>query len=369
MKDCVSLSSNRRLSARIFTIVTPRNLRVSRIARYALAIFVGILLFTAGCVARQGSGFHSSNLTSSLSAHIRYGAQLNDGTAHPTVPSTVVPWIVDPVSPASPAMSSAARRRTIVPHSTKQMTLYDVPVSNHGARVRMLIYAKSLENQICIDSPQVLGGLKSEEFRKLNPMAKMPIMVLEDGTALPESTVIVRYLESKFPQPSFTPPDLDARTRSDLFAHVVDAYISPIQGCMYRGPMDAATRAEQVKSVATYLNFLEHILSDSEAPASGTPYAKGPFCAGDKPSIGDIIAYPTIVFAEYILPKKFGWSDIFSQRPGLRRWWEAMDAWEPAGQVKTEIRDALHKWDQDGRWERVGIAEQVKDVNSLTWAH
>ena len=34
-------------------------------------------------------------------------------------------------------------------------TLYDVPVSNHGARVRLLLYKKGLESAVNIVSPQV----------------------------------------------------------------------------------------------------------------------------------------------------------------------------------------------------------------------
>ena len=40
--------------------------------------------------------------------------------------------------------------------------LYDIPVSNHGARIRMIINSKKLNIQVL--SPMTeLGGLKSEE--------------------------------------------------------------------------------------------------------------------------------------------------------------------------------------------------------------
>ena len=52
-------------------------------------------------------------------------------------------------------------------------TLYDAPVSNHGARVRLLLYKKGLEQQVDVVSPGAIGGLRSDEYRALNPQSKM----------------------------------------------------------------------------------------------------------------------------------------------------------------------------------------------------
>ena len=42
-------------------------------------------------------------------------------------------------------------------------TLYDMPVSNNGARCRMIIYYKAVEDKVDIVSPGSLGGLKVRE--------------------------------------------------------------------------------------------------------------------------------------------------------------------------------------------------------------
>lgn len=56
-------------------------------------------------------------------------------------------------------------------------------------QVRFAIYKKGLESIIDIKSPLELGGLKSPEYLALNPQGKMPVLVLPDGTSLPESEV------------------------------------------------------------------------------------------------------------------------------------------------------------------------------------
>lgn len=57
---------------------------------------------------------------------------------------------------------------------------------------RFVIYKKNIEQRIAIESPMTLGGLKSEAYLALNPQGLMPLLVLPDGTCLPESEVSKR---------------------------------------------------------------------------------------------------------------------------------------------------------------------------------
>ena len=95
--------------------------------------------------------------------------------------------------------------------SPSKPTLYDMPVSNNGARARMLLYYKGVEDQVEIVSPAVFkGGLRSDEYLALNPQAKMPLLVEADGLAIPESDTIARHLRDRFADagPSFVPAGL-----------------------------------------------------------------------------------------------------------------------------------------------------------------
>ena len=84
----------------------------------------------------------------------------------------------------------------LAPLSMATSKLYDLPVSNHGARVRLLLYKRGLENKVDITSPMDLGGLKSDQFLALNPQGKMPLLV-DDGMAVFESDAICRHLLEK----------------------------------------------------------------------------------------------------------------------------------------------------------------------------
>ena len=56
-------------------------------------------------------------------------------------------------------------------------------------QVRHIIYHKGLENEFDIVSPTAVGGLGSEQYKALNPQGKMPLLLLPNGQALPESEV------------------------------------------------------------------------------------------------------------------------------------------------------------------------------------
>ena len=63
------------------------------------------------------------------------------------------------------------------------LTFYQSDLSPYATRVRILADAKGIK----LDSTAPLGGgLKSAEYLKINPLGKLPVLLLE-GEALPES--------------------------------------------------------------------------------------------------------------------------------------------------------------------------------------
>jgi len=237
--------------------------------------------------------------------------------------------------------------------------LYDMPISNNGARVRLIVYWKGLESTIRFVSPAEMGGLKSDEYLALNPQGKMPLLWLSDGQALPESEVIAQYLLDKYADvgPSLLPDTPELRAKANLATRVHDVYITNIQGTMYRGPMDIKERADGIAAIAKQLTVLEDICE------------AGPYFVGDKPSSADAALFPTFIFMTYILPSKFGWEDVFTGKPKLKAWYENMKQADAAGaRVFEEVNSALQDWDAGGRWEKVGVTEHVKDT-TYVWKY
>src|SRR6185503_19924205 len=80
------------------------------------------------------------------------------------------------------------------------MKLYDGGRAPNPRRVRVFLAEKG----ITIPLEQVdLGALaqKSSAFTAINPLQRVPALVLDDGTILTESIAICRYLEALHPEP------------------------------------------------------------------------------------------------------------------------------------------------------------------------
>jgi glutathione S-transferase len=125
---------------------------------------------------------------------------------------------------------------TSTPLSKSEHILFDMPVSNNGARCRIILYKKNIsKDRVEIISPVAMGGLKSPEYLTRSPLGLMPCLSIQKDHAsgmkhVIESDTIARYLLSEYSDtgPSFLPE----HPRSNLIARWHDMYLTTIQGCL-----------------------------------------------------------------------------------------------------------------------------------------
>jgi glutathione S-transferase len=120
------------------------------------------------------------------------------------------------------------------------MKLYSLPLSPYAARVRAAIYAKRLPVEI-VAPPS--DWRISADYRALNPVGRIPVLVLDDGSTLPESGVIVEYLEDAFPEPALRPRSAAGTARVRLITQIADLYVMQVAMPLFF-LYDAATRDE-----------------------------------------------------------------------------------------------------------------------------
>jgi glutathione S-transferase len=150
------------------------------------------------------------------------------------------------------------------------MKLFTAANSNFGARVAIAARAKGIDLE---KAPLPQGGLGSEAFLKINPVAKIPVAVLDDGTVLPESDTILRFLEVRFPEPSLFPIDSSDRARVERAARFMDYYVmAPVIRLFPQlNPVTRYPRAieSEVSRWRDGLAALAHVMRDPlpEAPA------------------------------------------------------------------------------------------------------
>lgn len=102
------------------------------------------------------------------------------------------------------------------------MKLYSSGNSPFGVRVAIAARAKGIEIE---QMPLPAGGLRSPEFLAINPIAKIPVLLTDEGRTIPESDTILRYLETQFPEPSLYPASATDRARIDNAMRIMDLYV------------------------------------------------------------------------------------------------------------------------------------------------
>ena len=109
-------------------------------------------------------------------------------------------------------------------------TLYHHGSSVCAAKVRFAMAEKNLEwDGVYID---ILKGEQfEEEYRKLNPKSVVPTLVHGD-TVIPDSTVIIEYLDQLLPDTSVHPTDPWERAQARYWTKAVDEDLHPACGAV-----------------------------------------------------------------------------------------------------------------------------------------
>jgi glutathione S-transferase len=159
---------------------------------------------------------------------------------------------------------------------------------------------------------------KTDAFTAINPAQTVPVLVLDDGTAISESMAICRYIEALHPEPPLFGTDAKSmalvemwqrRLELTLLARVaaVFRHLHPAMVQMEVPQVAAWGEANRPKVLAT-LELLDRELADR------------PFIAGESFSVADISG---LVALDFMKPAKLPIPEHLNH---LRRWHETLRA-------------------------------------------
>jgi stringent starvation protein A len=97
------------------------------------------------------------------------------------------------------------------------MTLFSDPRDHYSHRVRMVLAEKG----VTVDIVDVDANNKPEDLAELNPYNSVPTL-LDRDLVLYESTVIMEYLDERFPHPPLLPVYPVTRAQSRLLIHRIE---------------------------------------------------------------------------------------------------------------------------------------------------
>ena len=210
------------------------------------------------------------------------------------------------------------------------MKLISLALSPFAARVRAAIHAKDLPVEI-VASPA--DWRTSPEFRRLNPLVRIPVLVLDDGSTLFESGVIVEYLEDMFPdRRPLRPRDPLDRARVRLVTQLGEQYVMTAMGPLF-GMFDAKTRDEAaIAAQMAKLVAALRPLNDFLRP--------GKYAVGDSLTTADVWLAPLRYTLDGLMSFS-GRTDLLDPYVALHAYRDVAQEDPHLGQIWREMDDGL----------------------------
>ena len=181
------------------------------------------------------------------------------------------------------------------------LVLYDATRCPFAARVRIVLAEKGVEYEaVAIDLADRPAWLYAK-----NPLGKVPVIEEDGGLVLPESRVIMEYLDERYPEPPLLPVEPAERALARLALERFDAFSAPYYAAR-RGEDGAPARLD------AELRGLDDVLV-AQSHLGGRDYG-----------LADIAYLPWIVRARQSLgielepyPALADWLERLAERPAV----------------------------------------------------
>jgi glutathione S-transferase len=159
---------------------------------------------------------------------------------------------------------------------------------------------------------------KPDWFLHLSPLGKVPLLLIDETTALFESAVICEYLEDTIPEPRLYPDDALQRARHRAWIELASSVLADIWG--FETATSAEATSHKAGDLANKFAWIE------------TNLGNGPYFAGPQFSLVDAAFGPAFrYFDVFDAIADFG---VFARAPKVRDWRAALAA-------RPSVRDAV----------------------------
>src|SRR4051794_20708634 len=192
------------------------------------------------------------------------------------------------------------------------MRLHEIPYSTNVERVQLALAHKGLEVQHVLHDPADRSAIEA-----LSGQPLVPVLELDDGEVVADSTHIIRRLEADHPEAPLWPRDPARAAEADVFAEWFNRVWKVPPNAIADGHGTDAHHAELRDGVALF----ERLLRGRD------------FLLGDELTVADILAFPFLKYAVHLEPDD---TDPFHRvlhegmslaaAPQLGAWLERMDA-------------------------------------------
>jgi glutathione S-transferase len=192
------------------------------------------------------------------------------------------------------------------------MKLLGSPNSPFVRKARIVAAEKAIAIDYVIDRPNAPGS----QVPALNPLGKIPVLVLDNGEVIYDSAVIVEYFEGLKPEPRLVPADFAGRIKVKCYEALGDGLADAIVMLSHDyGPMSDPSKREAW--VQRQQGKVDRAVAALQAAIRGHEWLHG-----DAFSLADVCAGYPLFYLDSELPH-YAWRSNF---PGLASYAERLAA-------------------------------------------
>ena len=177
------------------------------------------------------------------------------------------------------------------------MKLIGTHTSPFVRKVRIVLAEKKIDYEFAIDSP----WLGDSQVQNINPLGKIPVLVLDDETPLFDSRVIVEYIDSVTPNAKLFPTPNRERIDVKRWEALADGICDAAANAFLESKRPDSQQsydwiARQHGKIARSLEFMAEELGEK------------PFCLGTHISLADIAVGTALGYLCFRFPH-VGWQE------------------------------------------------------------
>lgn len=197
------------------------------------------------------------------------------------------------------------------------MKIYEMKIAPNPRRVRIFLAEKGITDIEFIQLDLQKGENLTSEFKKKNPLGKVPILELDDGQCINETIAICRYFEELHPDTPLFGRNALEKAQVEMWQRWAEFYfLMPTGMCFQHTSGYFKDRMNPIKEwgedcrtqVEKFMHFLNKHLETSN------------FLAGEQFSIADITALCTMDF------NRVNQISIGDKQPHLKRWYNEVSS-------------------------------------------
>ena len=184
------------------------------------------------------------------------------------------------------------------------MKIHDRPGFPNPARIRIVLAEKGLDSQVEFLPVDLIGAEhKQPAFLALNPSGVLPVLELDDGTFISESTAITEYLDNLDGKPTLTGRNPREKALIHMMQRRAEAYVLDPVGVYFHHATPGLGSTLQAFKSPDWQGRIEMGQREGAKAVAGMKYFNEvlegrPFVAGDSFSMADITLFAGLMFAD-----------------------------------------------------------------------